>query len=114
MSRTSKWEYLHAIYPRYQKADKRARQQILNEFCRVCGYHRKYAIRLLNGPRPTRPASRRRVRSSRYGPLVEGCLMAVWEAAGYPWSARLKALLPLWLPWIQRRFRLTPRIEKQL
>src|SRR5438046_6319304 len=25
--------------------------------------------------------------------------LPIWEAAGYPWSLRLKALLPLWLPW---------------
>src|SRR5712664_4204148 len=41
-------------------------------------------------------------------------LTAVWEAAGYPWSVRLKALLPLWLPWIRKRFRVRPEIEKQL
>jgi hypothetical protein len=25
-------------------------------------------------------------------------LAAIWEAADSPWSVRLKALLPLWLP----------------
>jgi hypothetical protein len=39
---------------------------------------------------------------------------AVWEAANYPWSTRLKALLPLWLPWIRERFPLTRAQEKQL
>ena len=41
-------------------------------------------------------------------------LTAVWEAAGYPWSVRLKALLPSWMPWIRKRFRLRPEIAKQL
>jgi transposase InsO family protein len=41
-------------------------------------------------------------------------LAAIWRAAGYPWSVRLKALLPLWLPWVRRRFRLTPALEAQL
>jgi hypothetical protein len=41
-------------------------------------------------------------------------LLAVWQAAGYPWSVRLKALLPLWLPWIQKRFQLTPEVAAQL
>jgi transposase InsO family protein len=41
-------------------------------------------------------------------------LTAVWEAAGYPWSVRLKALLPWWMPWIRKRFRLRPEVEKQL
>ncbi len=42
-------------------------------------------------------------------------LTSVWEAAaGYPWSVRLKALLPAWMPWIRKRFKLSPEIEKQL
>jgi hypothetical protein len=41
-------------------------------------------------------------------------LAAIWEAAGYPWSIRLKALLPLWLPWVRQRFALTPLLERQL
>ena len=41
-------------------------------------------------------------------------LTSVWEAAGYPWSVRLKALLPAWMPWIRKRFKLSPKIEKQL
>ena len=41
-------------------------------------------------------------------------LAAVWEAAGYPWPVRLKALLPLWRPWIRQRFHLRPELERQL
>src|SRR6266542_5568430 len=33
---------------------------------------------------------------------------------GYPWSERLKAMMPLWLPWIRRRFRVSPEVERQL
>ena len=39
---------------------------------------------------------------------------AIWEAAGYPWSVRLKALLPNWMPWIRKRYRMTAAEEKQL
>jgi hypothetical protein len=45
---------------------------------------------------------------------VVSILTSVWEAAGYPWSVRLKALLPLWLPWVRKHFPLTPRLEEQL
>jgi hypothetical protein len=38
----------------------------------------------------------------------------VWEASGYPWSVRLKALFPLWLPWLRKRMPLTPAAERQL
>jgi len=41
MGRKSKWEYLKAIYRRYQGAERALRQLILEEFCQVCGYHGK-------------------------------------------------------------------------
>jgi len=110
-----RWEYLRAIYERYRKAGRKAKKVILSEFCANTGYHRKYAIRLLNGPRPEkrrRPRERRRGVS--YDSEMLAVLTAVWEAAGYPWSVRLKALLPEWMPWIRKRYRMRPEIEKQL
>jgi hypothetical protein len=47
MSGKSRWDYLKAIYFRYKKVSKPLRSRILDEFCQVCGYNRKYAIRLL-------------------------------------------------------------------
>ena len=48
MSPRSKKEYLEALFPRYKKAkSKEEKSKILTEFCKVCGYHRKHAIRLL-------------------------------------------------------------------
>ena len=39
----------------------------------------------------------------------------IWEAAGYPWSQRLKALLPLWVPWARReRPDLSPEVEREI
>jgi hypothetical protein len=120
MSRRSRWEYFRAIYARYRQADRKLKQVILSEFCANTGYHRKYAIRLLNGPPPGRTQSggadraRRRSRSPSYGPVVLSVLQAVWEAAGYPWSVRLKALLPLWMPWARKRFRVRAEVERQL
>ncbi len=115
MGKKGRWEYLRAIYGRYRTAGREAKKVILNEFCSNTGYHRKYAIRLLNGPppeqRPTRPKRGRRLS---YSQETLGVLTAVWEAAGYPWSVRLRALLPGWMPWIRRRFRLRPEIERQL
>jgi len=108
-----RWEYLRAIYERYRKAGRKAKQAILNEFCANTGYHRKYAIRLLNRPRPEKPPARRR-RGLSYGPETLRVLTAVWAAAGYPWSVRLRALLPQWMPWMRQRFCLPPEIERQL
>jgi transposase InsO family protein len=115
MSGKSRWDYLKAIYVRYQKVSKGLRGQILDEFCQVCNYNRKYAIRLLNGPAPQKPkAAARKGRPSSYGAKVILALTAIWEAAGYPCSVRLKALLPLWLPWAVKRLGLTAQVQKQL
>jgi transposase InsO family protein len=115
MSGKSRWDYLKAIYSRYQKVSKPLRARILDEFCQVCGYNRKYAIRLLGGPAPQRsreatPKGRRPT----YGGKVIMSLTAIWEAAGYPCSARLKALLPLWLPWAIKRLGISAEVQKQL
>jgi len=109
-----RWEYLRTIYDRYRAAGREVKQVILNEFCVNTGYHRKYAIRLLNGAPPRRGKVRERRRGLTYSQETQAVLTAVWEAAGYPWSVRLKALLPQWLPWIRKRFRLRPEIERQL
>jgi transposase InsO family protein len=117
MSHRSRWEYFRAIYARYRQADRKLKRVILNEFCANTGYHRKYAIRLLNGPplgRAQAQRRRRRGRSPSYSSVVVSVLQAVWEAAGYPWSVRLKALLPLWMPWVRRRFRVSAEVERQL
>src|SRR6266545_1178661 len=113
VSARAKGEYVQAIYQRYRRAGRPEKRRILDEFCQVAGYHRKHAIRVLNGPAPgaARPPQRR---AATYSPGVIEALRAVWEAAGYPWSLRLKALLPLWLPWARRRLRLRPAVERQL
>jgi len=114
LGKRSRWEYLRSIHGRYRRASREDRGRILDEFCQVAGYNRKYAIRLLNGPPPERSPRKRRPRRPSYGEKVIVVLLAVWEASGYPWSVRLKALLPLWLPWARKRFGLTPRLEAQI
>jgi len=113
VSARAKGEYVQAIYQRYRRAARPDKKRILDEFCQVTRYHRKHAIRVLNGPAPgaARPPRRRTVT---YRPAVIEALRAIWAAAGYPWSLRLQALLPLWLPWARRRLRLRPAVARQL
>ena len=111
----ARWEYLRVIYGRYRKAEGKAKGGMLDEFCLTTGYHRKYAIRLLNGPPPgKREEARARGRKPQYSPAVVTLLAAVWEAAGYPWSVRLKAILPNWMPWIRPRYKPSAETERQL
>ena len=87
---------------------------MLDEFRRNTGYNRKYAIRLLNGAPPGKERGRaRRAQRVSYGHQALSILAAVWEAAGYPWSVRLKALLPDWLPWIRQHYRPSATVEQQ-
>ena len=106
-------EYLARMRERYEQASRKQKGGLLDEVCEVTGYHRKAAVRVLRrGARGRR--SRRRGRTVRYEPAVVAALRAIWTVAGYPWSVRLKALLPAWLPWARRRLRLTPTIEAAL
>jgi Integrase core domain. len=115
MGGRSRWEYFRAIFQRYREALVQEKGKILDEFCRVCGYSRKYAIRKLSGPPPgAKPERRRGRRKLLYGSQVISVLREVWEASGYPWSVRLKAMLPVWMPWIRKRFGTTPEVERQL
>lgn len=115
MARRSKVEYLRVMWQRYQRADRVTRSALLDEVTRVCGYHRKYAIGLLSQRRPPQPSVRRVTRRRpTYGEPVIRLLAQIWEAAGYLCGPRLKAAIPHWLPWLQRRTAVTPALEAQL
>src|SRR2546427_12912167 len=88
---------------------------MLNEFCLNTGYHRKYAIRLLNGPPPGKQPERRpRGRRPRYGRQAVSILAGLGGAAGYPWSGWLKALLRNWMPWFRPRYLIRSQKEQQV
>ena len=117
MGRQSVWEYFRSVYARYRQAARAMKRNILDEFCANTGYNRKYALRLLNGPPPGRarpqpdhPARRRPT----YGKELVSVLKEIWKAAGYPWSVRLKALIPLWMPWVRKHFHPSVETERQL
>jgi len=115
MARQSKREYLHSLYKRYRQGRRTQKTAMLEEFCKVCGYNRKYAIWLLSRPLSKAGARRRvTVRSATYSKAAVGTLAKVWEASGYLCSQRLKAALPQWLPWIKKHFEVNGELEKEL
>jgi len=101
MVQQSKREYLAAILKRYLGAGRLYKQRILDEFCKICGYHRKHAIRLLNGR--TGPRRRKPGRPPRYGEAERKALEVIWLTANRPCSKRLKAAVPIWLPHYERQ-----------
>ncbi len=78
--------------------DRKQKGRILEEFCGVSGYHRKYGIYLLQPANEPREGVRLR-RGVSYSSAAVGVLEKSWQSAGYPRSVRLKAMLPRWLPW---------------
>ena len=109
-------KYCETVYERYHKASKESKARILDELCKVCRYNRKYAISKLNSMRERkRPkVHQKRKRKKLYGHEVLSIVEKVWKASNYPWSVRLKEILRLWMPWIRRRYRVTPQVEKKL
>src|SRR5262245_27838062 len=102
---TARMKYLQAIYDRYHQAPKDQKSRILDEFCKVCRYHRKHALRLLQRPKPSAAQPRiRRHRPNRYSALALQIVRDIWKAAGYLCGQRLKEALPLWLPAARQRF----------
>jgi hypothetical protein len=102
--------YLETIRARYRKSTKKEKSLILNEFCNVCGYERKYAIRILWGyvtPRSRRPGPKRS-----YSHQVMPHLIYFWEAMNRCCSKKMKAALPLWMPFYREK--IDPEVKAQL
>jgi len=105
MGKNARREYLNAIRHQYSKADKATKQAMLDECCQVCGYHRKYAIRLLNKKPGPRTRGKRSGPKKRYHhPLILKVLQQLWRVMNLPCSRRLKAAIPLWLPFYEQHF----------
>ena len=107
-------EYLAQMRDRYVRASRMEKGRMLTEAVTVTGYHRKAVIRAWRRPTVRRARGPRRGRPTHYDAAVVRALRAIWTAAGYPWSRRLKALLPTWLPWARRRLALSPATEKKV
>lgn len=115
MARRSKQEYLTVMWQRYQHGGRVERSALLDEVTRMCGYHRKYVIGLLTRRHPPRARPRRVPRRRpTYSEEAISVLAWIWEQSGYLCATRLKAALPLWLPWVRQRRPLVPRLEQQL
>lgn len=113
MSLSAKREALARIHGRYQRAGRRHKKIILDEFCATCGYHRKAAVRLLNRPLRTVPARRPGPKVIYDRAQVLPVLKAVWLASDQLCSKLLKAALPQWLDYHEGRKAPLPEAFKE-
>ena len=103
MGKREKRAYLEAIRERYRKSDRAGKAAILDEFCAICGFNRKYAIRLLGKPpgRTGRKTGKKPVYDS---PELLAILKTIWLATDQMCSKKLKAAIPLWLPHFEAEY----------
>ena len=95
MTNMGKRELISAVKPRYLKADKKEKGDILDEFCRNTGYDRKYAISIFQAGCDYRRAARegRKPRKKKYSGEVLAAAIRIWELLDYPCGKRLEPLL---------------------
>ena len=97
MSNAAKKEYLIEIRKRYLLANKSDKSRLLDELCTVCGYNRKYAIRLIS--KKENPHKKKKGRPQKYySQAIVDFLKNLWVLTNLACSERLKAAIPLWLP----------------
>ena len=96
MSLRSKHELLEAVRPRYLKANKAAKQKILDEFTSATGYHRKHAIRILKNQVQVQNHLEGKTKTYKtiYRGEVVQALEQIWEIYGRICSKRLQPFLP--------------------
>lgn len=97
MSLEQKKAYFKEIRTRYKKSTRQQKATILDEFCSVCHYNRKYAIRLLKTTQKKkrkRPGQKPRYDSQN---LLKP-LKTIWFASDQVCSKKLKIVIRDWLP----------------
>jgi len=101
MTHTARAELADVVRRRYRSATVKERRRILHEFVATTGYHEKSAIRLLNG-QPATKHRQTRIRPSIYDEAARAALIVLWEASDRVCGKRLRALLPILLPALER------------
>ena len=101
MSLSSRRELLNRLVPRYRSSRWKEKRRILEEFVSGSGYHRKYAVTLLNhGIRDA--VYKKRMPARFYDEAVCLALITVWKAANRICSKRLIPFLPEFVGALER------------
>jgi len=115
MSTATKTEMMVKMRRRYLTAGLEHKGKLIDEAVSLLGYHRKAAIRALNGTSPTRLSIvTGRPREYEARELLP-VLRKIWRAADYPCGRRLVAMLPDWVAGYEQYEKSVPaRIKEPL
>lgn len=94
MSVDERRKYIHKMWGRYRKANKREKGKLLDEIETVTGMHRKSIIRIINGKLSRKKRSRERGRT--YGAAVDDAIRVIARSLDYPCAERLQPNL-VWM-----------------
>ncbi len=99
MSQTTRKEILERLRRRYRNAGLEHKHRLLDQAQELLGYHRKSAVRALNGPQAEPAPWINTGRPLKYAPeVLLRWLQPIWRAADYACGRRLVAMLPDWIP----------------
>jgi hypothetical protein len=114
VTRASVREYATRQRARYEHADRRQKQALLDEIVAVTGMHRKAVIRLLRRSPRSAAAPSRAGRPRQYGPEVTAAVELLWQASGRIGAHRLHPFVPELLDRLLQwdELRLPPAIDK--
>jgi hypothetical protein len=102
LTHAARIELSRSLRRRYQASSSRAKKQILEEFIAVSSYHPKYAVHLLNAGLSAVPVPQLRARPTIYDAAAKQALVVLWEASDRVCGKRLKPLLRLLVPALER------------
>ncbi len=102
-------KYLSLMKPRYSKARRTEKGQLLDEMEAVAGLDRKVLIRLLSGSLERKP--RRRERGEKYGPMVNDALRVIDESFDSICPERLRPNLVWMARLLEQHDELTTTLE---
>ena len=105
ISMSARREITTAVAERYRSAGRAEKGRVLDELCKVAGWHRKHAVRALASAATSAPDGPRQ-RKRTYGATIEDALVALWEASDRICGKRLKVMIPTLLPALERHGRL--------
>ena len=102
LTKTARQELVQAVRARYAAGSRETKSRILQEFASASGYHRKSAIRILNGAAYPEEHQRGHRRPRIYDEAARQALIVLWEASDRVCGKRLKALFPILVPALER------------